>query len=287
MPSIYYVKKPSGFSQETDELLITPFAFQPTPKGVKTLCAYYSAKYSINLQSIDFRERIPLPNYTNPLQLFRYLAENPSLIEVAEGQSRGIILNHGDNHAIPLLITKQGGKAVIICFDSTSGASIKGYYKMAEALHHYDFFLNEGTRQADSTSCITDSICILKEALQIDRLLNLIDSKVYLEHPTLKTTRFFNKLPPSNFRLFKMPEQLLVTAQLPSYVKEADTSVMLRGGKTLKDYRSQFCITISVFKGTDTNLKNINSYLYMKSATHRTIFDKLEMKNNEITMPGI
>ena len=287
MPSIYYVKKPSGFSQETDELLITPFSFQPTPKGVKTLCAYYSAKYGINLQSIDFRERIPQPHYQSPLQLFRYLADNPSLLEVAEGQSRGLILNHGENHSIPLLITRKEGKNFIICFDSTSGSSIKGYYKMAEALHHYEFYLNAGTRQADSTACITDSICILKEALQIDKLLNLIDSRVYLDHPTLRPTRFFAKLPPSNFRLFKMPEQLLVTAQLPSYVKEADMSVILRGGKTLKDYRSQFCITLSVFKGTDTELKNINSYLYIKSAKHRKIFDKLDLKNNEITMPGL
>ena len=282
MHSPFYKKKPSGFSLEREGFLIAPFAYQPKPKGIKTLCAYYSAKYKINLQSIDMRGPIPSEDYTNTLQMFTHLAKNPSLIDVEEGQSRGLILNHGDNHAIPLLISKKENITSIVCFDSTAGASIKGYYKMANALSACQFYLNEGSRQADSTSCITDSICILKEALQIENLMNLIDQNIYQNHRGLAPSRFFNSPPPANFKLFKVPEQLLVTAQLPSYVKDSDMSVILRGGKTLKDYRSQFCITFSIFKGSEIKINDINSYLYIKSAEHRGIFDLLEVKNQEI-----
>ncbi len=281
MPSIHYTHKASGYSKEINGVFISPMVYQPTPKGVKTLCAHYSAKYSIDLRSIDLREEIP--DYTDIFLLFRYLADNPSLLDVEEGHSRGLILSHGTMHAIPLFITKRGGTHSVVCFDSLSGPSVKAYYKMADVLRGYTLYLNEGTRQADLTSCITDGICILKEALLIDNLMCLLNERVYTTHPAFAHTRFFNKNPPANFKLFKMPAQLLVTAQLPSYVRDADSDVVLRGGKTLKEYRSQFCITFSLFKGEDVTVKDINSYLYIKSAVHQVVLDALEAKNNAIS----
>lgn len=282
MPSIHYIKKPSGYSHEAAGLVIKPIVYQPTSKGVKTLCAHYCAKYGIDLRSIDLREPIPDEDYIDLAQSFSYLAQNPSLLNVEEGKSRGLILSHGEHHAVPLLIINRGGERSIVCFDSTSGASIKAYYRMADILTGYQFYLNEGTRQADKTSCITDAVCILKEALLIDHLMDLINAKVYKSHPALNPTRFYAHAAPNNFKLFNMPEQLLVTAQLPTYIKDADTEIILRGGKTLKNYRSQYCITLSLFKGVDRVVKNINSYLYLKSVEHKHILDALEAKNNSI-----
>ena len=282
MPSIHYIKKASGYSYEAAGLIISPIVYQPTPTGVKTLCAHYCAKYSIDLRSIDLSEPIPERDYSDLFQLFNYLAENPSLIDVEDGKSRGLILSHGEHHAVPLFITNQGGQRSIVCFDSTSGPSIKAYYRMADALSGYHFYLNEGTRQADKTSCITDGVCILKEALLIDNLMDLIRAKTYETHPAFRLTRFFSKPTPINFKLFNMPERLLVTAQLPGYIKDADTGVILRGGKTLESYRSRYCISLSLFKDNDVVVKNINSYLYMKSTEHKIILDALEAKNNSI-----
>lgn len=57
MPNLY-LKKPSGFSQEVNDAIISPLFYQPTPAGVKLLCAYYSAKYKIDLRSMDLRDKI-------------------------------------------------------------------------------------------------------------------------------------------------------------------------------------------------------------------------------------
>lgn len=157
---------------------------------------------------------------------------------------------------------------------------IKGYFNIASLFKNYFFYLNEGTRQADSTSCITDSICILKEALQLKEILILIKSKTYDTHPAFLPTRFFSRPRPPNFQLFKMPEQFLITAQRPNYVEGSDLTVILRGGKSLKQYRELY--KIKILKGETETVLDINSYLFIKPKQHKEIFDRLDAINKEI-----
>lgn len=273
--SAFYIKKNFGFSPEVADNNIAPVFYQPTPEGVKLLCAHYSAKYNIHLSSLDLRVNNASPY--NMLKSFEYLVKIHCIGNLVDNTTVGIVLSHGQRHAIPVLIKKQAGKSEIVVFDSTSGPIVQGYFRIASLFSAATFYLNSGSRQADSISCITDAICILKEALQLDNLFDLLAQKRYDNHPSLlqKKSRFFSPIKPDNFIVFKMPEQLLLTAQRSRFVTESDanTSIQLRGGKTLGEYRRLFQMRVSVMQGDSVMVKGINSYLFVKARQHKALFD--------------
>ena len=254
--------------------------YQPTPDGAMILCDRYRSKYSINLQCVDLRGNIRNPE--NIIDYFSYLHAHPELLDVSDGKPRGLLLTHGSHHAIPILLCERYGMRHIVVFDSSSGSRIKGYFKPANSFddHRTLFYLNHGTRQSDGYSCITDGICILKEALMIDELIGVIHNKIVAEHPSLAPYKgpegytplniAFTKKP-DHFRLFYMPEQLLVTAQRPTYLTEsgADLSAMLRGGKTLGEYRDHYSSTVTLSKEDGDAAYNLNSYLFFKGEEFR------------------
>ncbi len=272
---MFYIKKASGFSQEVDDNIISPVFYQPTPEGITYLCSHYSDKYGIDLRSLDLRGKISNPD--NICNFFAYVAEKNIIDSLPNNTVVGVVLSHGQHHAIPVLIKKGEGTSAIVVFDSTSGPRIKGYFRIASLFSDSNFYLNSGTRQVDSSSCITDAICILKEALQIEDLLLILNKKRYDEHPSLQPdeSRFFCIPKPENFVLFKMPEKLLLTAQRSRYVSEADanTAIKLRGGKTLAQYRDLFQMRVSLMQGYDVVVKGINSYLFIKAREHKCLFD--------------
>lgn len=282
MPSHpYYIEKTAGFSTKMNDVMVTPLIFQPTPEGVNQLCRYYTKKYNIDLRCVDLRGLVESGD--NALHFFTYLQNNPGLLSVEEGQARGLVLSHGQFHAIPVLVCKQWDIQHIIVFDSSSGCRTPGYYKMAQLFPNAHFYLNAGTRQSDEGSCITDAICILKEALQVDDLLLKIRNKISSGSPVLSNpNRFLTVSKPSNFNLFKMPEHLLVTAQVSKYLVEAnaDLSVIIRGGYSLAYFREKFVLQVSLMKneGMDSEV-TINSYLYIKSKEHKLILDYLYKKS--------
>lgn len=73
-----------------------------------------------------------------------------------------------------------------------------------------------------------------------------------------------------------MPEKLLLTAQNTNYLHGADLTIMLRGGKTLGEFREQFKMEVSLFKGESITVKGINSYLFKKSKQHKDYFLQFE-----------
>ena len=243
------------------------------------LCEHYSQKYRIDLRCVDLREVLEAGD--NSYSFFSYLNSNRSILDINENESRGLILSHGQHHVIPMLIAMQGGQKYMIVFDSTSGAQIKGYFRMAALFPDFQFCLNAGTRQADDGSCMTDALCILKEALQIPHLTALIESKRIHEHPAFLPGRFFVSPPmPENFQLFKMPEQLLVTAQISRYVNEADADLecIVRSGHSLKYFREHFVVQVNLFKDAGRASTPINGYLYHKSEEHKQILDAYQQR---------
>lgn len=280
----YYTKKASGFSQETNDALISPLFYQPTPKGVALLCAHYSAKYNLDLRCIDFRGKIEAAD--NSLLFFKYLAETKYLDCLSNNQKMGLVLTHGSYHAIPLLVIKIQDALHMIVFDSTSGPRIKGYFSIAKLFDKAHFYLNSGSRQVDSSSCITEAICILKEALQLPDLMSLIEAKRFDDHPSLKQNphSMFTIPKPDNFIVFKMPEQLLLTSQSSDYITEADAdlSVVIRGGKTLGEYRKHFRMQVSLTQGSSVVVAGINSYLFVKSREHKKLFDAFAVRKEEL-----
>lgn len=276
LPNPYYIRKQAGLYELQNTRELTPlFIYQPTPAGITALCQHYNQKYKINLYHIDFQTLVESGD--NARHFFSFLQQNFSLSAISEGQTTGLILSHGQHHAIPILINKyfDSNRPSMIIFDSSSGSRIKGYYKIANLFPEFDVYLNDGTRQSDGLSCITDAVCILKEALQIKNLLALIRPKVIPEHPAFKKTQFFNEDKPENFNVFNMPEQLLLTAQVSSYVSnaQADLTTILRGGKTLHSYREQFRMEVILLKNGERDFKTINGYLFTKSLEHRNLLD--------------
>jgi hypothetical protein len=274
----FYVAKQSGLFSRVVEanIQIQPLIHQPTPEGVSDLCFHYSEKYNIDLSYVDLNGRILSGD--NIAHFFSYLQTHASLLAVQEGRSKGLILGHGQHHVIPLLIHNRAGTLHMVSFDSNSGARIKGYFRIADLFPEARFYLNAGTRQADEGSCMTDALCILKEALQLPDLIALLEAKNIIHHEAFQQnpTSIFRVPKAPNFSLFRMPEQLLFTAQVSAYLEEAgaDLSVALRGGRTLGEYREHFVIHVSLLKNGTPIASNVNSYLYFKGIEHKRILDQ-------------
>jgi|GEM_PF-6479980 len=270
----YYIEKKAGFYRPNKEdELKDIFYYQPTPEGVMVLCEHYSKKYQVDLECVDLRDQVERAD--NAYCFFKYLQENATLLDVKDGQSKGLLLSHGQYHAIPVLVRRDNGHHHIIVFDSSSGARIKGYFKMASLFPASKFYLNAGTRQADEGSCITDAICILKEALQMPGIIDDIEDGNIPEHDALKPNRFCNTTP-DNFYIFSMPVRLLLTAQTSKYVNDtnADQDSIIRGGQSLKHYRELFSMDVILSKNEDITPTKINGYLYVKSLEHWNILDQ-------------
>lgn len=284
----FYHEKLAGFKERVDDLLIEPFIYQPTPQGVEYLCRHYSQKYNIDLRYVDLRGAIK--DGASAREFFSYLPNYPELLSVEEGRMKGLVLGHGAHHAIPLLLHRHEGELSLVCFDSSSGCRIKGYFSIATLFPEAKFYLNSGTRQSDEGSCITDAICILKEALQINELQALIDEKKFEDHPSFHPGRFI-KGPekPENFFLFRMPERLLLTAQVSAYLEQAEANLetIIRGGESLRHYRQKFTIQVNVFKDDALVPASINSYLFVKSKEHKKILDAVHQKRVQISIDAM
>lgn len=283
MPSPFYIKKQAGlYEQLSTGELAKLFIYQPTPEGVEALCQHYSEKYGIQLQCIDCRNVFdPL---TDVYSYFFHLQQNPSIFQLNEGERKGLIFSHGQNHAVPVVICKEHGIQSMIVLDSSVGNSIRGYFRMAALFPTFNFYINQGTRQSDGLSCITDAVCILKEALQIHELVSLVESKQMSAHSAFQPSRFLTLPKPANFNVFSMPEKLLLTAQVSAYLiqADADMSVPLRGGESLEHYREKFKMEAVLLKDEERNRVSINGYLFVKSLEHRNILDYLQEQQDEL-----
>jgi len=272
-----YVKKNTGFLIKQDDNFTPSFIYQPTPEGLITLCEYYSKKYSIELRCIDLRPHVESGD--NIHHFFTYLKANSEILDIPEGHIVGLILSHGQHHVVPLLVAKKNGVHYMTSFDSTSGARIPGYFRIAQLFPSTQFYLNAGTRQVDEGSCMTDAICILKEALLNGDIIDLFTKQEILAHDAFKPKQFFTIPKPDHFHLFRMPEQLLLTAQTSRYLIEADVTVTLRGGKTLQAYRDDFLLPVILLNDPERAVTPINGYLYRTGEKHKEILDKLSLSN--------
>ena len=289
----YYIEK--KYTHEFSFGTVNIPICQPTTNGVLILCQHYSEKYDIDLQCIDLIGKISNPE--NIFDFFSYLNIDQNLITLSNGKTRGLILMHGTHHAIPVLIHQRDEVRHILVFDSSSGSRVQGYFRSANLFSDAQtlFYLNSGTRQSDGDSCITDAICILKEALLITDLIALIENKIIQEHATLspyqgppgyKPLQLAGKIKPAHFRLFHMPEQLLLTAQRPLYVKEAnaDLSVILRGGRSLGDFREHYKVKFTLSNDEQDETYDINSFLFLKGAEYKEFLNYVyenRMENSE------
>lgn len=280
-----YKKINPGFSLK-DACNEPAYIYQPTPEGIQVLCDHYSNKYSIDLRCIDLRNRIDQSNDIR--YYFNYLKENITIFDIDENKAIGLVLNFEHNHAVPVIISKKNDIKYMVVFDSISGGSIPGYYRIAALFPDYTFCLNAGTRQKDHGSCMTDAICILKEALQIECLIDLIQSRITTETLPIQNTNegyrspFFKPVCPNNFKLFKMPDTLLLTAQTSKYHEGCNLGTVLRDGNTLDYHFQHYTRTVQWANDEDRPSTPINAYLYLKAVEHKLLLDDYLNYSTEI-----
>lgn len=256
---------------------ISPALYQPTPEGMQQLCQHYSGKYGISLHCLDLRPY--MDSGDNIFPFFKFLSQHPLLLDMEENETKGVVLTHGKYHAVPVMLQKKEGTLHIFSFDSTAGFRVQGYFRIAALFPEARFYLNAGTRQADDGSCLTDAVCILKEALQLPDMVTMLESKIFAEHRAFQSSFFRTIERPSNFFLFKMPEPLLFTAQVSKYITEADAdlNVILRNGLTLREYRDKYVFQVNLISDEAVGqVKSINSYLYVKSGEHKAVLDQIQ-----------
>jgi hypothetical protein len=257
--------------------MVEPMIVQPTPEGAKILAEYYREKYGVNIQVIDYTGKVDSPDNLN--KRFQRLKEDFTSLTKEHKTPFGAVLMHGMQHAVPVLFDD---KKHIMIFDSNSGARIKSYYVVANLFPDYQVFLNKGTRQADVGSCITDAIVILKDALRIPNLSEIIESKSFEHKEPEKPNdgrpklELGEALKQQNFRLFRMPEELLKTAQVSKFVDEAEpdfNKIITKGDETLKQKRDQFRTTVSLNKRPEVEV-GINRFLKDKGEKFADLLDK-------------
>ena len=292
MPELY-IEKPSGYKVTIQDHQIEPMIYQPTYEGMVLLSEKYNEKYEIDIRivnEVDFGDHEP-----TALKRIRRFKNNADIDTIIESEKTvGIILMHGENHAIPILFSREEDKKYMIIFDSSSGARIPGHYPIGNDFPDFQVMINLGTRQADGTSCITDAICILKDALRMEGLGSyLMQTKAVEDDAKKDETReaprlFFATSKPDNFTVFRMPEELLKTAQREDFIEksEADRKKMItKSNDTLDQKRYKDRATVA-FNGKPFEPTGINRYLHEKSKRHAEYLDKI-LRGQGNDNPGI
>ncbi len=274
-----YIPKKIGCEQISNDTPKDIIAYQPTPEGVDILCDYYCKKYNITLQTYE----VKAVHHNQERASFEELSKSRLIKEITNGEKIGVILSNEQNHAIPVLLFKKNDRLHLYIFDSTSGPYISSYYDIARIFSDAKVYLNNGTRQADKVSCITDAICVLKDALRINNLNELIELKIAnepcaLAHPSSRIKKLY-KLKPANFSLFNMPEQLLKTAQRSTYLElsgaDLETVINPKKNSSLRAFRESHSIKAQVTDSrARTQIASINNYLFFKSNRHSLILDQ-------------
>jgi hypothetical protein len=273
----FYQKIPSGYKIEINGFMMEPMIYQPTTAGLEVLAMHYNEKYGLDINIIDNAGKFEAgENLGDHFSEFKkYLDANKAAIEakIDKGGQAGFVLCHGSYHVVPLMISRDdAGNKVMTIFDSSSGPRIKGYHSIANMFDDYNLMLNQGTRQSDTNSCMTDSIAILKDALRLKGLAqHIIEHKISDRAAEAEAERpVATKATPlkrDNFKVFLMPEELLKTAQVSEFVDEAkpDMKRMVTASeKSLETKRAQNTTQIKV-NGKEVESFPINSYLHKKS----------------------
>jgi hypothetical protein len=274
----YFHEIGCGYKKLVDYMYIEPAICQPTPAGLSLLVEDFVARTNHDLRTVDQQQDDgPVPTM---IDRFKTFSAQAAAIPFDPLRPVGVILTHGQHHACPVLFMRKDQTNYVLIFDSTSGSMKKAYRKVGTFFPDCQVMLNDGTRQSDSQSCITDAYEILTRAFTIDDLIGKVEARVIDERAASSSTAAsvrasrFSAPEVDNFRLFRMPEELCFTAQRTAFVTQTSKAEMQmpirdRDGRltTLKDMmRLQKTVAIG---NQSEKWIGINSYLHDVSVEHR------------------
>jgi len=218
--SHYLVVEPR-FELLVDGAYRTPEINQPTPDGLRLLVAAHQKKNEVDLR---VHEKQPQTEDLVAARVIEFM-KSADISELGENHPIGVILSHRQKHAIPIFLAVYAGKKYLVVLDSTSGAYEKQYWEVAQRFPEFQVRLNQGTRQADNQSCITDAFEILKQCYTVGALMRRIDER-RAEEPSRANPKSRISTSgvqcPSNFSLFKLPEELAFVVQRATHLEESN-----------------------------------------------------------------
>jgi hypothetical protein len=274
----YYSEIPSGYRVRMEGFMVEPMIYQPTIKGMAVLAEHYRKKYDIDIRIVD-QSATGIPgDYTKSRlgEFKRFLAAHGEELEadLEDGKQIGLILCHNANHSIPLVMSRDDErKTVLTFFDSLAAGQVNNYrFAATELFPEYTVLLNQGTRQADRQSCMADSVAILKDALRMrDLAQHILDHKIVAKSSSdSDSDDEVEGSKETNFKLFRMPEELLKTAQVSEFFAKAEpdpAKIITAGGKSLEEKRDASKIAVTIHEKGVGEAREIpvNSYLHTKS----------------------
>lgn len=274
----YFHEIGCGYKKLVDYMYIEPAICQPTPAGLSLLVKDFVARTHHDLRTVDQQhDDGPVP--TMIARFKKFSAQAPA-IPFDPLRPVGVILTHGQHHACPVLFMRKDQTNYVLIFDSTSGSMKKAYRKVGNFFPDCQVMLNDGTRQSDSQSCITDAYEILTRAFTVDDLIGKVEERVVDERAASSSTAAsvrasrFSAPEVDNFRLFRMPEELCFTAQRTAFVTQtskAEMQVPIRdkdGRLTTLQDMMRLKKTVAIGNQSEKWI-GINSYLHDVSLEHR------------------
>ena len=233
------------------------------PRGMELVAEYYAKKYQTNITLA----KIEMPG----LSLVMY-ADLTHFVAEINGYLRTLRSTPGDNyrhafligasatHATPVVYIRENGQEGILLADS------KGVNAWAAQTAHdgsgINVYASELTRQADMSSCYTDAMVFCRDTTSV----NADTGEYYI--PGLLTQLQSRAEPRSGFFAARLPNELLKTAQIASFVgdnREADSEKIIHKGMTLDQFRERKTDKGVLIKGKDQPV-DIASYARKKGA---------------------
>lgn len=172
----HYLARETNYQLAAEGEYVRPTIYQPTPEGMEILVEEFRERTGLDLRVHDLGEsRDRKRSLTENFKSFRKFIAND--IRLEEGSRVGVVLMQGQNHAIPVLLAMEKGRRYLFVFDSTSGGYQHEYRDVAKDYGDFRVMLNNGTRQADTQSCITDAYEVLTRALKLPDTCQLVLDK--------------------------------------------------------------------------------------------------------------
>ncbi len=277
--------------------------YQPRPAGVRELLRNTRGRDGWPVR-VQVAEAVRSKGQAIDARLNEFLA-SVDWWEIFPSSPRIVILMDEQRHAIPVILaTCNGGrfdtpegrnarsKRLVIILDSTAGSSVGMYRKLASQHPDLDVWLNEGSRQVDAYSCITDAIEVACQASDDPTVVAQVrtreisaDERVHLPNSRLRLKRSQADAQDSQLHRFNLPESLAISAQSRSFLNNPairqDHPIMVNADATTLRHHLQASQDVArrQYFNSDSSANQLftalNCYLYTASERHARVLDAL------------
>lgn len=256
--------------------------YNPTAQGLRKIAAHYKEKYGIDIEIFE----------TNKDGLFNFMESNKEVLKklpsTEEKKVFGFVL-YNEGHTTSVAVIKHLGEDHIIIFDSINNNRFYEY--VAQNFPDFIFLSNYSNdnsgRQSSKYGCRIDAISIMKDALRLEDFLEQVTSRIKIDDseccggagkeasstllPETESFDFFDakeelaeRRLSRNFKLFRMPEELLKTCQRSSFLEGCEPYMSSRLATT----KTSLTLEEKRAKHTHSSCstgKEVNAYILEKS----------------------